>query len=259
MDLRIHKDLDELSLEAARIFFELARSKQKTGTPFTVVLSGGSTPRTLYRILASEPYGKKIPWEIVHLFFGDERCVEPTHRESNYRMVLDTLISKIDIPKGNIHRMEGELYPPLAALRYEEYLKKFFGERGPADEGSGEGGEGGSWMPVFDLVLLGLGSDGHTLSIFPGTRASDEEKRLVTENYVDRLESWRLTLTLPVVNAASTVVFLVAGEAKAKVLKEVATGARGSGAYPASWVRPVKGRLIWLVDRVSARFLCERK
>lgn len=252
-----------MSIEAARIFFELARSKQKTDTPFTVALSGGSTPRTLYRILASGPYGKKIPWENVHLFFGDERCVGPTHRESNYRMVFDTLISKIDIPKGNIHRMEGELYPPLAAFRYEEYLRKFFGERRLVDESSrGGGGEGnveGGGVSVFDLVLLGLGSDGHTLSIFPGTRASDEEKRLVTENYVDRLESWRLTLTLPVVNAASTVVFLVAGEDKARVLKEVSTGARGSGAYPARRVRPAKGRLIWLVDRASARFLCERK
>jgi 6-phosphogluconolactonase len=251
MDLRIHKDLEGLSLEAAQIFFELVRKKEENGPPFTVALSGGSTPRTLYRILASEPYGKKISWGGVQLFFGDERCVEPKHPDSNYRMVFDTLVSRVDIPGENIHRMEGELEPASAAARYEEYLKKFFGERGLVDEATG--------MPVFDLVLLGLGDDGHTLSIFPGTKALAEEKRLVKENFVESLLSWRLTLTFPVVNAASTVVFLVSGEAKAKVLKELVTGARGSAPYPAGRVRPVTGRLIWLVDKEAARLLCERK
>jgi 6-phosphogluconolactonase len=216
MDLRIHKDLEGLSLEAAQIFFELVRKKEENGPPFTVALSGGSTPRTLYRILASEPYGKKISWGGVQLFFGDERCVEPKHPDSNYRMVFDTLVSRVDIPGENIHRMEGELEPASAAARYEEYLKKFFGERGLVDEAT-------------------------------------------EENFVESLLSWRLTLTFPVVNAASTVVFLVSGEAKAKVLKELVTGARGSAPYPAGRVRPVTGRLIWLVDKEAARLLCERK
>jgi 6-phosphogluconolactonase len=251
MDLRIHKDLEELSLEAARIFLDLAVEKTRTGGAFTVALSGGSTPETLYRILASPSYNKKIPWSGVYLFFGDERCVAPTHPESNYRMVYDTLISRIDIPPENIHRMEGELEPAVAAGRYEEEIKGFFADRMLIEERTGR--------PVFDFVLLGLGADGHTLSLFPSTKALDEEKRLVTKNYVEKLKSWRLTLTLPVVNSASTVVFLVSGEGKGEVLKEVTTGARRPEPYPAQRVRPVKGRVIWFVDKGAARLLGECK
>jgi 6-phosphogluconolactonase len=247
MNLRIHKDLEELSLEAARIFYELAVEKSKIGRPFTAALSGGSTPETLYRVLASQPYNKKTPWNNVYLFFGDERCVEPTHRESNYRMVYNTLISRIDIPPENIHRMEGELEPAVAADRYEEKMNGFFADRMLIEERTAK--------PVCDLILLGLGADGHTLSLFPSTKALDEEKRLVTENYVEKLKSWRLTLTLPVVNSASTVVYLVSGEGKAEVLKDVVTGASRPESYPAQRVRPVKGRLIWLVDKGAARLL----
>jgi 6-phosphogluconolactonase len=249
MDLRIHKDLKELSLEAARIFHELAVEKGKIGGPFTAALSGGSTPETLYRILASPPYNKKIPWNNVYLFFGDERCVEPTNRESNYRMVYNTLISRIDIPAENIHRMEGELEPAVAAGCYEEEINGFFADRMLIEERTGK--------PVFDLILLGLGADGHTLSLFPSTKALDEEKRLVTKNYVEKLKSWRLTLTLPVVNSASTIVFLVSGEGKAEVLKDIVNGATRPEPHPAQRVRPVKGRVIWLVDNGAARLLSE--
>jgi 6-phosphogluconolactonase len=249
MDVRVYKDLEELSQEAARIFLELAVEKSKIGGVFTAVLSGGSTPETLYRILASPPYDKNIPWNSVHLFFGDERCVEPTKSESNYRMAYDTLISRIDIPAENIHRMEGELEPASAAQRYEEEVKGFFADRMSPEEAGGR--------PVFDLLLLGLGADGHTLSLFPSTKALDEEERLVIENYVEGLESWRLTLTFTVVNSASTVVFLVSGEGKGEALKEVLTGTGKPELYPARRVRPVKGRVIWLVDERAARLLSE--
>lgn len=247
MDLRIHKGLEGLSREAARIFRELAGERVNETGLFTVALSGGSTPANLYSILSSAPYDKKIPWNGVHLFFGDERCVEPAHPDSNYRMVSDTLISAIEIPGENIHRMEGELDPVVAARRYEEEIRRFFSENSLLDEGSGR--------PVFDLVLLGLGEDGHTLSLFPSTRALDEGERLVAENHVERLKGWRLTLTLPVVNAASTVVFLVSGEGKARALKEVADGALSPAELPALGVRPLKGSVIWLVDEAAARLV----
>jgi 6-phosphogluconolactonase len=248
MELSIHKDLDGLSLEAARIFQRLAAEKVRSGGVFTVALSGGTTPGTLYRVLSSPPYSEGVPWDAVHLFFGDERCVGPDHPESNYRMVDEALISRVAVPPENVHRMKGELDPAGAARSYEKELMGFF-------EGASLVGENG--MPVFDLVLLGLGGDGHTLSLFPGTKALKEAGRVVTENYVEGLKSWRITLTLPVVKSAAKVVFLVSGEAKGVVLRDLVAATPGGRAerYPARMVEPVKGSLLWLVDAAAAMLL----
>lgn len=231
----ICKDLDELGLNAARLFRELSDEKIKEKGTFTAVLSGGDTPQTLYKTLASPGFKEKVPWDRVHLFWGDERCVGPRDPGSNYGAANRALLSKVDIPPGNVHRIKGELPPEDAASLYEDEIRRFFG----------------SSLPVFDLVFLGLGEDGHTLSLFPSTAALQETERLVTGNYVRKLDAWRVTMTLKLVNNASNIAFMVAGEAKAAVLKEVLEGSD----HPAGKIRPVNGRLQWLVDKKAAGML----
>ncbi|MBI5587304.1 MAG: 6-phosphogluconolactonase [Deltaproteobacteria bacterium] len=234
-ELRVCKDLDELNATAAVLFLEL--SLEKTGEKgfFTAVLSGGKTPEALYKLLATPQFKVKIPWEKVHLFWGDERCVGPDDPESNYGMAEKALISKVGIPAGNVHRIKGELSAPVAASLYEDEIKAFFGK-----------GE-----PVFDLVMLGLGDDGHTLSLFPATTALVETKRLVAGNFVEKFGSWRVTMTLPLVNRASNLVFMAAGAGKSAVVKEVFEGSD----HPADRIRPINGRLVWLLDTEAAKLL----
>ena len=243
MTLYVLRDIDELSRKAAAMVSGGA-SKKEAPSPFTLVLSGGSTPVTLYRMLAAPPYRDDMPWHRVHLFFGDERCVGPEDSASNYRMVKETLLSHISIPPENVHRIMGELEPAEAALEYERELRRFFGE---VD------------LPVFDMVLLGLGRDCHTLSMFPGSAALDEEDRLVKENYIEALGSWRVTMTFPLVNNASNIVFLVAGRDKAGALKEVIEGHYAPDAVPAQRVRPGMGEVVWLVDDGAAALLGNKR
>ena len=231
---RIFEGPRELARAAAQTFVEdAAKSIQEKGS-FAVALAGGSTPKALYELLATE-YRDTVDWKKVHAFFGDERTVPPDHEGSNYRMAQHALLSRV--PVGSVHRMRGELEPREAATLYEEELETFFGG-----------------APRFDLVLLGIGEDGHTASLFPGTPALNVADRWTVENPVDKLDSVRLTLTVPVLNAAKKILFLVAGEGKARALKEILGGDADPHEYPAKLIRP-KGRTVWLVDRAAAQLL----
>ena len=235
-DIIVCQDIAELSRQSAERFSQLVKQSVQRSGQFTVALSGGSTPRHLYSLLASPDYESQIPWKNVQLFWGDERCVPPDHPESNFRMVEAALLSRIKIPAENIHRMAGEREPQAAATEYEKHLQEFFGlPRGA--------------LPRFDLILLGIGEDGHTASLFPGSDALEETKHLVVAPFVDKLESYRLSLTLPVLNHGAAVWFLVTGSGKAAAVREVLGG---SSDLPAAKVQPVSGRLIWFITQDAA-------
>jgi 6-phosphogluconolactonase len=236
-EIIVCSDTDELGHRAADQFVASAQQAIGARGRFCVALSGGTTPRALYERLAEPAFGSAIAWPRVHLFWGDERCVPPDDPASNYRVARDSLLSKIAIPAGNVHRMSGEKEPRAAAAEYEELLRDFFG-LAP-----------GVW-PRLDLILLGLGEDGHTASLFPGTPAVNETGRLVVANHVAKLRADRLTLTLPVVNAARYVVFLVAGASKAGAVRQILSGA--GSALPAAQVQLADGRLVWLLTRDAA-------
>ena len=211
---------------------------------FAVALSGGSTPRGLYARLADDAeLRRSLPWERMHFFWGDERHVPPDHPDSNYRMVREAMLSRLPVPAANVHRIRAELADAeLAALDYEDVLRGFF----RPDKGA---------FPRFDLALLGLGSDGHTASLFPGTTALSERTRFAVANRVGKLNAERITLTAPVLNHAACVVFLVSGEDKAQALQAVIEGPRDPERLPAQLVAPGEGRLKWIVDRKAARLL----
>ncbi len=204
---------------------------------FTIALAGGSTPRNLYALIAANA---SLPWDQMFFFFGDERHVKPDDPESNYRMVQETLLSKVAIPPANVFRIPAENPDAgIAAGAYEQTLRKFF-EVAPGE------------FPRFDLILLGMGPDGHTASLFPETAALQEKSRLVVANWVEKLKTSRITLTLPVLNAGRCVAFLVSGTDKAAVLHEVLEGNAPQEKYPSKLVRPTEGKLIWFVDRAAA-------
>jgi 6-phosphogluconolactonase len=206
---------------------------------FTIALSGGSTPKGLYTLIAANA-ATSLPWEKMFFFFGDERHVLPDHPDSNFRVAEETLLSKVPVPGSNVFRIPAEASDAaLAADAYEKTLHDFF---------SLKPGE----IPRFDVILLGLGPDGHTASLFPETAALLEKSRLVVANWVEKLKGWRITLTLPVLNAARMAAFLVSGTDKAAILHEVLEGKGADEKYPARLVRPVSGQLIWFVDRAAA-------
>ena len=236
MNLLVYETPEELEEAAARDFVAKAEAAIGERGRFAVVLAGGSTPRTTYEILARH-HLDELDWSKVHVFFGDERTVHPEHEASNYRMVRETLLSHVRV--GSVHRMRCELPPGEAAADYEKQLREFFETDG---------------FPAFDMVLLGLGEDGHTASLFPETSALDVSDRWVVINPVLKLGTSRLTLTIPVINAARAVVFLVAGENKARALKEVLESDADPRAYPAKFIRP-DGELAWMVDRAAASLL----
>jgi len=231
------RDLEELSRKAAAEFVRLANERSAAAGRFVVALSGGSTPRTLYSLLAGAEFQSQVPWDRVHFFWGDERCVLPDHPDSNYRMAFETLLSKAPVPEENIHRIEGEEKPEIAAAKYEKAIRDFFQL---ADYE----------LPRFDLILLGLGDDGHTASLFSGSEALQETRRLAVATYVEKLKSHRVTLTLPVLNHAANIFFLVAGENKTGILKDVLQR-ESSKNFPARQIHPLNGRLVWFVDRAA--------
>jgi 6-phosphogluconolactonase len=221
--------------EVARAANESVRERGR----FVIALSGGSTPKSLYTLLATNARAA-LPWAQMFFFWSDERHVPPTDPESNYRMAEEALLSKVPLPEGNVFRVPAE-NPDAeeAALAYERTLRQFFPLR------AGE-------LPRFDLILLGLGPDGHTASLFPGTAALQEKSRLVVANWVEKFKTYRITFTLPVLNAARSVAFLVSGSDKASALHEVLEGDAPGEKYPAKLVRPAEGKLIWFVDRAAA-------
>jgi 6-phosphogluconolactonase len=246
-EILVCRDLEEISQRAAEVFVRLANRAIASSGRFAVALSGGSTPKALYSLLASDQFRERVPWSKVHLFWGDERCVPPDHPDSNYRMTRESLLVHVPLPQENIHRMPAEQEDhDHAAAEYEQTLRAFF------SLAMGE-------MPRFDLVLLGMGDDGHTASLFPGTVALEETDRLVVANYVEKLKAHRLTLTASVINHAAAVVFLIAGESKAAVLKEVLEGEYQPWRLPAQLIRPIAGKLWFIIDRAAAGSLSLRE
>ncbi|MCG6916021.1 MAG: 6-phosphogluconolactonase [Deltaproteobacteria bacterium] len=242
-EIRTYPSLEDLSRAAADYICETAEEAIKERNIFTLVLSGGSTPRLLYEELASQPISPRIDWQRTHLFWGDERFLPPDHPDSNFALAFKSLISKVDLPPSNINRILTESRSAHAAAEaYEETLRHFF--RPPA------GSEEDMNFPSFDLVLLGLGRDGHTASLFPGDAALEETYRWVVA--VDGATASppvpRITLTLPVLNQADCVVFLVSGSRKKGVFEEILNNP-ATAAYPAARVRP-SGRLLWFIDEL---------
>lgn len=213
----------------------LAEQRARANGRFAVALSGGSTPRALYRVLASPPYAGRIAWDLWEVFWSDERCVPPDHPDSNYLMSKETLLDQVGIPGDRIHRVQGELVPKVAAAQYEQALRCAFPTK----------------LPVFDLILLGLGDDGHTASLFPGTDALAEQTRLVVANWVPHLGTYRITFTFPLINAARAVAFLVTDASKAEALRAVLVPHREKP-RPAGLVRPASGTVHWFLNRCAA-------
>ncbi len=238
MNVEIYESPQELAAAAALTFVEGAASAIAERGRFAIALAGGSTPKATYEALARD-HAADVDWPNVHAFFGDERTVPPDHEDSNYRMAREALLDRV--PVGSVHRMRGELPPDEAAVSYERELEGFFG----------------GTPPVLDFVMLGIGEDGHTASLFPETPALGVTDRLAVANPVAKLDTTRLTLTAPVLNAAREVLFLVAGAGKAEALAEILDGEADPRAYPAKLVRPPGGPT-WMVDRAAARSLRDR-
>ncbi len=239
VEIRTLTTPQELFEAGAELVAHAAKEAAEERGRFTIALSGGSTPRSLYNLLATNAR-TSLPWDRMFFFFGDERHVPPTDKDSNFRMANEAMLSKVPIPQANIFRVPAENPDAAAAAEaYEQSLLKFF---------SPEPGQ----VPVFDVILLGLGPDGHTASLFPGTAALQEKSRLVVANWVEKFNTHRITFTLPVLNAARCVAFLVSGTDKAPALEAVLQSNASAEQYPAKLVHPANGKLIWLVDRAAA-------
>jgi 6-phosphogluconolactonase len=238
--IRVAEDSAELAERAASEFVLRVDEAVASRGVFRAALAGGSTPERLYRLLAEDG---TVPWERIQVFFGDERHVPPDHADSNFRLAYVAMLSKVPIPPANIYRWRSESADvDAAAQEYERTLREVFGSKDPE-------------VPRFDLVLLGLGADGHTASLFPGSDALDETRRLAAAPWVEELGAYRLTLTPPVLNAAHHVLFLVSGAAKSGTLKRVLEGERDPRELPAQIVEPSEGQVMWLVDQEAAAAL----
>jgi 6-phosphogluconolactonase len=239
-EVLICADAAELAREAARRFAGLAEAFTREAGRLTVALSGGSTPKAMFHALAEKPIADALPWRSIYFFWGDERCVPPDHADSNYRMANENLLSKVPIPRENIFRIPAEDGDhKRAAADYSETLRTFFAEE----------------RPSLDLVFLGMGPDGHTASLFPGTTALCANDRIAVANYVDKFQSWRITLTADTINRARNIIFLVAGADKAPALKEVIEGERNPEQYPSQLIEASHGALLWMVDEAAAKLL----
>jgi 6-phosphogluconolactonase len=244
-DIRVVVNAEELSLKAAEEFVHRAEEAVQARGIFTIALAGGSTPKSLYTLLASNTasFREQVPWNKVHFFWGDERHVPPDHPDSNYRMVQERLLSQVPVPPENVHRIFTENPDPgKAADEYEQVLQDFFELREEK-------------LPRFDLVLLGMGPDGHTASLFPGSNTIHEQTHLVAAPWVEKQNTYRVTLTPPVLNNALCAIFLVSGSEKSKTLQAVLEGDPEPERFPAQIIRPKQGTLLWLVDQAAARLL----
>jgi 6-phosphogluconolactonase len=229
---------EDAARAVARRFVALAREALAARGHFSVALAGGSTPQRVYELLATDEHRESVAWEQVQIFFGDERCVSSDHAASNYRMAYESLLSRVPLPPQNIHRMKGEGDPALNAELYERELRAFFKDA--------------EW-PQFDLVMLGMGDDGHTASLFPQSAALKDRTAWVVANWVEKLKSFRLTLTVPAINQAAHVIFTVTGAGKAERLAQVLRRAPGAlEPLPAQLIRPRRGTLEWFVDTQAA-------
>lgn len=237
--LKIFADPEELSQYAARQFSELAQEAIDRHGRFTVALTGGSSPQRLHQLLANPPYRDQIPWQKVHVFWGDERYVPLTDDRSNAKMAFDTLLHQVDVPENQIHVMTSDLPPEVFASQYEQTIKDHF-------QGA---------PPVFDLILLGMGDDGHTASLFPETEVLHEKEKWVSSLYLPSQHMYRITLTAPLINQAAQVTMLVFGKKKADTLQQVLKGPYQPEHLPAQLIQPENGELTWLVDEEAASHL----
>ena len=243
-EIRILADANSIAQTAAAEFLQAAEEAVRERGAFSVALAGGSTPKTLYGLLASNPLLQaKVPWRKVQFFFGDERHVPPDNPESNFRMANEAMLAKAPIDSKQVHRVKAEKGNAAeAAAEYEDDLRASFALA------AGQ-------FPRFDLVLLGMGPEGHTASLFPGTKALKEERSLVVSNWVGKLYTDRITLTPPVLNNAARIVFMVHGAEKAPALKAVLEGPYEPDQLPAQIIRPKQGKVLWLVDPTAASML----
>lgn len=242
-EIIIAKDSEELNRFAAEKFISIGQEAIKENGKFTVALAGGSTPKSLYNLLASENFRLQIDWGEVFFFFGDERNVPVDSAESNFRMANENLLKPLNIKPENVFQWQTELHDAeKIAENYEQTIKEFF------DLKKNE-------FPRFDLILLGMGDDGHTASLFPFSKALDESTRIAAQNFVEKFETNRLTLTFPAINNASNVILLISGAAKASVLREVLEGESQPQKFPSQNIKPKNGELFWLVDKEAAQFL----
>lgn len=243
MKIKTCSDYEELSRAAAELFAERAQQAVSQRGRFSVALSGGNTPQRAYEMLAEAPLRDQIPWEKVHVFWGDERMVPADDGRNNARMARRAFLDKVPIPAANIRTINTALNPMLSAELYEQALRRFFGRHGP----------------FLDLAFMGLGTDGHTASLFPGTPALEEIVHWVADVFVPNQRVHRVTLTPRFLNESRTVAFLVSGSKKAWVLRSVLEGKEDYRSLPAQIIRPVQGELIWLVDEAAASMLAEIK
>jgi 6-phosphogluconolactonase len=232
--INVLPNLQAIAADAAERIVALAAKRIDTDGEFSIALSGGSTPKTLYELLAMDEFRGRIEWLKVQVFFGDERCVPPDHPDSNYRMAREALLSKVPIPGDNIHRMRGEIDPNEAAIEYGKMLKEHFGDGGP------------------DLILLGMGDDGHTASLFPHSEALKETKHRCVANYAEKMKTWRITMTAPFINRAGQVLVMVAGAGKADPVAQILEGPRDPENLPIQLISPASGDYVWLLDAGAA-------
>ena len=234
--IKVYPDLESMSQAASALLIEQASRAVAARGRFCVALSGGSTPRRTYELLAGRPFKEQAPWHRMHIFWGDERCVPLDDPRSNARMAKEAWLDRVPIPASQIHPMHCAGAPAETARQYEAHLRQFFTGH-PSS---------------LDLVLLGLGDNGHTASLFPGTPVLKETERWVSEVYVAEQDLYRVTLTAPFINRAAVVAFLVAGEAKAEVVWQILRGPRDPDRLPAQLIDPHPGELLWLTDLKAA-------
>ncbi|HMF27506.1 MAG TPA: 6-phosphogluconolactonase [Candidatus Cybelea sp.] len=237
-EMQVFRDPQALARALADLFVSIGRMSMGDRGSFHVALSGGDTPRAAYQLLAREPWCDELSWSDVFIYFGDERCVPPDDEQSNYLMAKHAFLDSVGIPRHNVHRIAGEVDPGHAANEYASLLRTVFGN-----------------APRLDLVLLGLGRDGHTASLFPGTPPDTDDDALVRAVYAQSQMMWRVTMTPKVLNLGRTVAFAVEGSEKADILAAVYQGPADPVKYPAQIIEPSSGRLIWLVDEMAAGML----
>lgn len=241
--IKIFEDQRAASKVMTEMFTSIAQEAVSGWGRFTVALTGGSSPQMLYEILRSDPYRQRVPWENCHVFWGDERAVPFTDERSNARMGFEKLLNHVPVLTGQIYRMNGEIAPEKAADEYEKMLNRHFGNQEPA----------------FDLILLGMGADGHTASIFPGSDAVHEKKRLVATGYNSEQGTHRITLTAPLINKSRHIFFAVFGEEKAETLRRVLEGEYNPEKLPAQLMKSGQGEITWFLDEKSAKLLKNRQ
>jgi 6-phosphogluconolactonase len=236
LNLHLYKNAEELSNAAAKWIAEYIQLVLSKNNRFTIALSGGSTPQKLHTILAGLPFREQIDWTRLHIFWGDERAVPITDDRNNAKMAYDTLLNHVPVPALQVHIMRTDIEPEAAALEYETILHSYFDQS----------------ETTFDLVLLGMGDDGHTLSLFPGTEIVHEKTAWAKAFFLPSQNMYRISLTAPIVNKSAAVAFLAAGKSKAKVLEQVLEGAIQPDLYPSQLIKPGKGELHWFVDEAAA-------